>query len=70
MGLADLGALQETASDVLTLLPVCSQAGAVQAMSIFDDTLFLGSAGRVRAMDVSSGGHAGEQHGRRFASAI
>ena len=29
-------------------------------MSLSDETLFVGAAGRVRGMDVASGGHAGE----------
>ena len=39
----------------------CVQAGAVRALSLSDETLFLAGSGRVRAMDVSSGGHAGER---------
>ena len=37
-----------------------AEASGIQAMSLSDETLFVGAAGRVRAMDVSSGGHAGE----------
>ncbi|CAE7224575.1 unnamed protein product [Symbiodinium sp. CCMP2456] len=36
------------------------EASGIQALSLSDETLFVGAAGRVRAMDVSSGGHAGE----------
>ncbi|CAE7813645.1 unnamed protein product [Symbiodinium sp. CCMP2592] len=36
------------------------EASGIQAMSLSDETLFVGAAGRVRAMDISSGGLAGE----------
>mmetsp|Transcript_15969 Transcript_15969/g.30046 ORF Transcript_15969/g.30046 Transcript_15969/m.30046 type:complete len:414 (+) Transcript_15969:30-1271(+) len=47
-------------SEELSLRVAGYEAGAVEALTISGETLFLGSSGRVRAMDVLSGDAAGE----------